>query len=132
MKAISELFLDATKPNLELSEFSARGIEYLLEVNERRFIPWRSIITVGALASLQMALGGALVATGFGATVGTWSYHRRVSQYIDCSEDISYSTIYMIPDYCKQKASEVLPYLLSMGMQALKDAGTGIKNIAVD
>jgi hypothetical protein len=62
--------MNENKPTLELSEFSARGIEHLLEINEKGFIPWRSIIAVGAIASIQMAAGGIMVATGFGANVG--------------------------------------------------------------
>ncbi|CAF3371034.1 unnamed protein product [Rotaria sp. Silwood2] len=58
------------RPDLELSEFSGRGIECLLEITEKNFIPWCSIAAVAGLAVLQMAVGGALIATGFGATVG--------------------------------------------------------------
>jgi hypothetical protein len=55
---------------LELSEFFARGIEYLLEINEKKFIPWHSITTVGALAGIQIVAGSFLTATGFGASLG--------------------------------------------------------------
>jgi hypothetical protein len=62
--------MDETKPTLELSEFAARGIEYLLEINEKRFIPWRSVITVGVLAGIQITAGCVLIKTGFGTTAG--------------------------------------------------------------
>ena len=58
------------KPDLELSEFAARGIEYLLEINEKKFIPWRSIFSVGCIAASQIVVGGILISTGFGATAG--------------------------------------------------------------
>ncbi|CAF3244902.1 unnamed protein product [Rotaria sp. Silwood2] len=38
-KTLSELFMNTSMPKLELSEFSERGIEYLLEINEKGFIP---------------------------------------------------------------------------------------------
>ncbi|CAF4490794.1 unnamed protein product [Rotaria sp. Silwood2] len=38
-KTLSELFMNISMPKLELSEFSERGIEYLLEINEKGFIP---------------------------------------------------------------------------------------------
>jgi hypothetical protein len=41
-----------------------------LEINEKGFVPWRSMIAIGAIASIQMAAGGFLVATRFGATAG--------------------------------------------------------------
>ena len=44
--------MDEFRPTLELSEFTARGIEYLLEINEKRFIPWWSVASVGLLASI--------------------------------------------------------------------------------
>ena len=42
----------------------------MLEINEKGFVPWQSMISIGAIASIQMAAGGFLVATGFGATAG--------------------------------------------------------------
>ncbi|CAF4759998.1 unnamed protein product, partial [Rotaria sp. Silwood2] len=69
-KTLSELFMNISMPKLELSEFSERGIEYLLEINEKGFIPWRSIALVTMLAVTQMIVGGALIATGVGGTLG--------------------------------------------------------------
>ncbi|CAF1334065.1 unnamed protein product [Rotaria sordida] len=57
-KTLSELFMSQLRPNLELAEFSGRGIEYLIEINEKKFIPWTSIASICALASIQMAIGG--------------------------------------------------------------------------
>ncbi len=38
VKRISKLFMNELRPKLELSEFSGRGIEYLLEISEKKFI----------------------------------------------------------------------------------------------
>ncbi|CAF1351524.1 unnamed protein product [Rotaria sordida] len=51
-KTLSELFMSQLRPNLELAEFSGRGIEYLIEINEKKFIPWTSIASICALASI--------------------------------------------------------------------------------
>ncbi len=64
------MFMPQIRPELELCEFSARGVEFLLETRELRFIPWRSVASMAVLAGAQMAVGGVLVCTGFGATVG--------------------------------------------------------------
>ncbi|CAF4971220.1 unnamed protein product, partial [Rotaria sp. Silwood1] len=69
-KTLSELFMSQLRPNVELAEFSGRGIEYLIEINEKKFIPWTSIAIICSLASVQMAVGGLLIASGFGATLG--------------------------------------------------------------
>ncbi len=42
--------MENPRPENELAEFSARGIEYLMEINEKCFVPWRSIMAVGGLA----------------------------------------------------------------------------------
>ncbi|CAF3841999.1 unnamed protein product [Rotaria sordida] len=51
-KTLSELFMSQLRPNLELAEFSGRGIEYLIEINEKKFIPRISIASICALASI--------------------------------------------------------------------------------
>lgn len=40
VKNINSIFTDKNKPELELLEFSAKGIEYLISINERNFMPW--------------------------------------------------------------------------------------------
>jgi hypothetical protein len=69
-KDIKDLFMKTYMPTNELEEFRARGIEYILVVNEKNFVPWRSVGWVVAIGVFLMAFGGALICTGFGATVG--------------------------------------------------------------
>lgn len=122
--------MDETRPVLELSEFAARGIEYLLEINEKRFIPWRSVIAVGALAGIQMAAGGVLIATGFGATVGMGLITEGAADIFTAYR--AYSTRqFNWSDYMKQKAVSLVISAACMGWQSVKDAGKGIKNLAV-
>jgi preprotein translocase subunit SecA len=129
-KPLSEMFMDENKPTIELLEFSARGIEYLLEINEKRFIPWRSIVTVGAIAAVQMAVGGVLVATGFGATVGMGLITEGAADIFTAYR--AYSTRqFTWSDYAKQKAVSLAISAVSMGWGKIKDAGKGAQNLIV-
>ena len=49
VKTIMELYSKGSMPTLELNEFIARGIEYMIEINEKRFIPWRSVINCSCI-----------------------------------------------------------------------------------
>ena len=115
VKTLSELFMDETRPVLELAEFAARGIEYLLEINEKRFVPWRSVIAVGALAGIQMAAGGVLIATGFGATVGMGLITEGAADIFTAYR--AYSTRqFNWSDYMKQKAVSLVISAVCMGL----------------
>ncbi|CAF4782954.1 unnamed protein product, partial [Rotaria sp. Silwood2] len=70
VKNLMELYTKGSIPTVELNEFTAKGIEYMIEINEKRFFPWRSVIAVAILGSLQIIAGGVLIATRFGSTVG--------------------------------------------------------------
>ncbi|EAS05901.2 helicase carboxy-terminal domain protein (macronuclear) [Tetrahymena thermophila SB210] len=130
VKTLNGLFMDETKPIVELQEFAARGIEYLLEINEKRFIPWWSVATVGALAGIQMAVGGLLTATGFGATVGMGLLTEGAADIFTAYR--AYSTRqFTWSDYMKQKAVSLVISAVSMGYQVAKDAGKGVKNLVV-
>ena len=62
--------MNDSRPDYELNEFGERGIEYLLQINEKRFIPWWSVVSVTLLGVIQMMGGVVLVGTGFGANLG--------------------------------------------------------------
>lgn len=125
VKTLNELFMDEAKPTLELSEFAARGIEYLLEINEKRFVPWRSVISVGALAAIQIATGGVLIATGLGATVGMGLITEGAADIFTAYR--AYSTRqFTWSDYMKQKAVSMVISAACMGWSKIKDAGKGI------
>jgi hypothetical protein len=69
VKNLSDSYMQTAIPRYELAEFSAIGIEYILEINEKQFVPWRSVVAVAILGSCQVIAGGVLIATGFGSTV---------------------------------------------------------------
>lgn len=119
--------MEDARPDLELSEFSARGIEYLVEFNEKRFIPWRSIIAIGCISAVQMIAGGILIATGFGATVGMGLITEGVADLLTAYR--AYSTrSFSWSDYLKQKAVSLIISAVSMGFQSFKDTARVFKN----
>ncbi|CAF4935494.1 unnamed protein product, partial [Rotaria sp. Silwood2] len=110
------------------SEFFGRGIEYLLEISEKNFIPWISISIVAGIAAVQMAVGGALVATAFGASVGMGLITEGAADFFFAHR--TYSTRqFSWSDYGKQKAISLTISAASMGISAIKDAGKGVKTI---
>ncbi|CAF4381932.1 unnamed protein product, partial [Rotaria magnacalcarata] len=128
VKSLNELFMNESRPHLELSEFSGRGIEYLLEISEKRFIPWRSIAAVVTIAAVQMAVGGLLIASGFGATVGLGLITEGAADLFTAYR--AYSTRqFSWSDYGKQKAVSLIISAISMGFSAIKDAGKGIQTL---
>ncbi|CAF1216401.1 unnamed protein product [Rotaria sordida] len=128
VKSLEELFINELRPDLELSEFFGRGIQYLLEINEKNFIPWLSIATIGAIAAVQMAVGGVLIGTGFGLTLGMGlitegaidlftaygAYRKRQFSWLD---------------YAMHKAVGLAITAASLGISAIKSMGQGTKAI---
>lgn len=101
-----------------------------MEINEKRFIPWKSIIGVGMLVGIQMVTGAALIATGFGANVGVGLITEGAADIFTAYR--AYSTRqFSWSDYGKQKAVSLVISAVSMGMQSMKDAGKGLKNLAI-
>ena len=130
VKKTKELFMstDARKAQLELSELAERGIQYMLEINEKKFIPWRSILTLGILAGIQLLAGAALIATGFGATVGMGLITEGVSDLFTAYRAYK-SRHFSWTDYAKQKAVSLMISAVSMGWSKMKDAGKGVKTL---
>ncbi|CAF4844118.1 unnamed protein product, partial [Rotaria sp. Silwood1] len=128
VKNIMELYTKGSVPTLELNEFIAKGIEYMIEISEKRFIPWRSIIAVAALASIQVIAGGVLIATGFGSTVGMGLITEGIADMFTAYRAFS-NRQFSWSDYCKQKAVSLIISAVSMGYSKLKDAGKGIKTL---
>lgn len=115
-------------PHMELAEMAARGIEYLLEMSEKRFIPWRSICTVATLGALQMVAGGILIATGFGTSVGMSLISEGISDMLYAYRAYS-SRQFDWGDYAKQKAVSLIISVCSLGFSKLKDAGKGVSSV---
>ncbi|CAF4874808.1 unnamed protein product, partial [Rotaria sp. Silwood1] len=129
-KTLSELFMSQLRPNVELAEFSGRGIEYLIEINEKKFISWTSIAIICALASVQMAVGGLLIASGFGATLGMSLVTEGgadlfIAYRVYSTRQFSWS------DFAKQKAVSLIISIASIGLSPLKDAAKGAQNLVV-
>jgi len=124
-KKLSEMFMKNNRPNLELSEFAERGIEYMLEINEKRFIPWRSVMTLAAVGSLQIVFGGLLVASAIGVSSGMGLITEGVFDYIIAFR--AYRKRYFRwSDYAKQKALSLMISAVSIGVGKLTDGCKGI------
>ncbi|CAF4129993.1 unnamed protein product, partial [Rotaria sordida] len=125
---LRELFMKELRPDLELAEFSGRGIEYLVEVSEKNFIPWFSISSVAGLAVVQMAVGGILIASGFGSTVGMGLITESVVDLFIAYQAYS-KRQFSWSDYGKQKAVSLIISGISMGISAIKDGCKGAKTV---
>ncbi|CAF2144698.1 unnamed protein product [Rotaria magnacalcarata] len=129
VKNLMELYTKGSSmPTVELNEFTAKGIEYMIEINEKRFVPWRSVIAVAILGSLQIIAGGVLIATGFGATVGMGLITEGIADMFTAYRAFS-NRQFTWEDYCKQKAVSLVISAVSMGYSKLKDAGKGVKTL---
>ena len=130
VKTLNELFMEEAKPTLELSEFAARGIEYLLEINEKRFVPWCSIYWVGFLATIQVTAGLALMMTGFGVNLGMGLFTEGL---VDISTAWRAYSIrqFTWSDYIKQKAVSLVISATFMGWNKIKEVGKRVKNVVV-
>ena len=124
VKSLASFFADEEHNSIELAEFASRGIEYILLANERNFIPWRSIITITAMASVQIAVGAVLIPTGFGATVGMGLITEGFSDLITACR-ILHSRQISMQDFLTQKAVSIVISASCIGLQALQDAGKG-------
>ncbi|CAF3416542.1 unnamed protein product [Rotaria sp. Silwood2] len=130
VKTLSDLFMNESMPQLELSEFSQRGIEYLLQINEKGFIPWRSIAVVVMLAAIQMGVGGALMATGVGGTIGMGLLTEGLVD-LTIAGVAAYSRKFSWSNYAKQKTLSLAISAISMGISSIKGASKAAQNIAV-
>ena len=128
VKNLIELYMKSAIPHFELDEFAAKGIEYLIEINEKMFVPWMSVIAVTTFGVLQVVIGGVLIATGFGATVGMSLVAEGIS-------DIFYayrayrSRQFNWMDYTKQKLVSIAISVATAGYGKLKDAGKGVSTM---
>ncbi len=128
VKNLTELYMKTAIPDFELAEFAVKGIEYLIEINEKAFVPWFSVIAVAALGTLQVVVGGILIATGFGATIGMSLISEGLSDLLYAYRAYS-SRQFSWSDYAKQKAVSIAISVASAGFSKIKDAGKGIATI---
>lgn len=105
-----------------------RGLVLLPEFTERAFVPWRSVIAIGILASVQVAAGAVLVCTGFGATVGMGLITEGMADFTTAYR--VYSTReFSWKDYAIQKAVSLTISVVSMGLSSLKDGAKGVATL---
>ncbi|KAA0195743.1 hypothetical protein HAZT_HAZT003726 [Hyalella azteca] len=67
VKNVRDLFTKGSAPDYEINQFAARGLEHIVELNEKLFIPWRSVAAVAALCFCQIVIGSVMMATGIGS-----------------------------------------------------------------
>ena len=128
VKNLKEMYMKTAIPDFELAEFAVKGIEYLIEINEKRFVPWYSVIAVASLGTLQVVIGGILIATGFGATIGMSLISEGLSDLLYAYR--AYSTRqFSWSDYTKQKVVSIAISVASAGLSKLKDASKGITTL---
>ena len=127
-KTIRDLFMKNSPPTLELNEYISRGIEFIIVINEKEFVPWRSVCAVAALGTGQVILGGCLMVTGFGTSAGMGVITEGITDMIGAYR--IYSTRrFQWNDYCAQKAVSLAISAVSMGMSNMKEAAKGIETV---
>ena len=126
VRTLSDLYMDDAKPTRELLEFMSQGIEYLIEIAEKKFVPWRTVATLSSLATLQMAAGAICVATGFGASFGMGAITEGAADLFTAYRAYS-SREFSWTDFAKQKAVSIMVSVCTGGLSGLKDAGKGVK-----
>lgn len=127
-KKIVDLFMKNSIPTYELNEFTSKGIEFIIQMNEKLFIPWRSVCIVSGLAFGQVLLGGILMCTGFGTSLGMGIVTEGLSDALTAYKAYS-SRQFRWSDYCTQKAISLTITAVSMGFSKIKDAAKGVKSV---
>ena len=97
----------------------------MLEIVERGFVPWRSVISVGLLAASQIAVGVVLTCTGVGATVGMALITEGAADVFNAYRAYR-NRQFRWEDYLKQKAVSLAISAVSMGFGKIKQAGKGL------
>ncbi|CAF1442881.1 unnamed protein product [Adineta steineri] len=128
IRNLRELFMKELRPDLELSEFSGRGIEYLIEISEKNFVPWFSIAAVVSLAGVQAAVGGCLIGTGFGSSLGMSLIAEGLADLVTAYRGYK-ARQFSWSDYGKQKAVSLIISGASIGFSAIKNAGIGASTL---
>ena len=108
----------------EIRELIQRGVLLMVNFSEKAFVPWWSVASLSIIASVQVAAGGLLVCTGFGATVGMGLITEGMADFTTTYR--VYSTRnFNWSDYAIQKAVSLTISAVSMGLSSLKDGAKG-------
>lgn len=128
VRSVSDLFLAHASPKLELDDFASRGLEFMIVMNEKFFVPWRSMCIVSALSAGQVMLGGALMITGFCSSLGMALVSEGFADAMVAYR--AYSTRqFRWNDYCLQKSVSLAISAYTLKFSKLKDAAKGIKTV---
>ena len=130
VRNLKEFFASDTLTKNELAEFAARGIEYLIEINEKGFVPWRSIIIVASLATLQIIVGGILMAIGVSSRIGMGFLVGGINDYLKALTAYN-SRKFNWTAYTKKKAFSIVTSLIIAGasnIEIVKELTATVKN----
>ena len=94
-----------------ITEYAARGMDCIMEINERKFVPWTKIACVAGLGIAQLAAGAFLIQTPFGLTLIT----EGVTDLLLAGKGV-YSREFNWSSYAKQKALGLTISLAAFGM----------------
>ncbi|XP_055354382.1 uncharacterized protein LOC129600024 [Paramacrobiotus metropolitanus] len=126
VQELPDMFTQTHVPLQEIRELSARGIVLLVSFNEKQFIPWISLCSICALASVQALAGGVLIVTGFGASVGMALVTEAMSDLTTIHRMCS-SRHFSWSDYATQKAVSLLISATTLGLNSLRNSCKGAK-----
>ena len=129
VKSLEEVFGHRDGFGPELVAMSNRGMQHMVAVNERDFIPWRSVFFVCLIGAVQVGAGAALVMTGFGAQSGMALITEGIADFATAGR-VAYTRQFSWRDYVKQKASSLVISAATLGWSAIKDAGKGVNTFA--
>ena len=131
VKNLQDLFIKGSTPTAELTEFAVKGVEHVIEIDEKQFVPWRSVAAVALLGAGQVIVGGVLIVTGYGSTVGMGLVTEGLADMFVAYRAYS-SRQFHWSDYCKQKAVSLVISAVSMGVSSWKDAAKGVQTLTTD
>ncbi|XP_018022148.2 uncharacterized protein LOC108678282 [Hyalella azteca] len=126
VKNVCDLFMKSSSPTFELNQFVCRGLEHIIEINEKLFVPWWSVTAVAALGVGQVLIGGVLMATGFGSSLGMGLVTEGVADVFIAFRAFK-TRQFQWSDYCKQKAVSLAISAATMGYSKWKE---GVQNAA--
>ena len=95
-----------------------------LEINGKRYIPWRRICTVAIIGTLQTVAGSIMIRSGFGSSLSI----IVVSDIVYVYRAYNSGRLDWI-DYFKQKVASIVVTACSFGLSEYKDLGKGISSL---
>ncbi|KAA0195739.1 hypothetical protein HAZT_HAZT003730, partial [Hyalella azteca] len=115
VKNVRDLFTKGSAPAYELDQFAARGLEHIIELNEKLFVPWRSVAAVAALGISQIIIGSVLIAIGLGSPFG-WGIVTEGASDLPMAFKAYKTRQFNWRDYSKQKTVSLAISAATMGI----------------